>query len=111
MFLPLFLNFIPNLGFIIALIPPTLVALLMLGWKSALVVGGGMIVTNLIVDNVVTPMLVKNAMEISLLEITLSLLFWGYVLGPLGAVLSVPLTMVLKKIIAERPVQDEPAVA
>ena len=81
----------------------------MLGWKSALVVGVGMILTNLIVDNLVTPIFVKKAMSISLLEITLSLLFWGYVLGPVGAVLSIPLTMVTKKILAERLGQEQPA--
>ena len=100
-FLYFFLDFIPTLGFLIALVPPTFVTLLMFGWKSALLVAFGLILTNLIVDNVVTPIFMKQAVDVSFLEITLSLVGWTFLLGLMGAIVAVPLTMALKKFVAE----------
>jgi AI-2 transport protein TqsA len=100
-FLYFFLNFIPTFGFSIALIPPTFVTLLMHGWQRALLVAGGLILTNLIVDNVVTPIFAKRAMSISFLEITLSLVGWAFLLGLPGAIVAVPLTLALKEFVAK----------
>ena len=94
-----FLHFIPNVGFILALIPPTLLALLMLGWKKALLVAGALIVTQMLTDYGLTPILMKKGVEISFLEMMVSLMFWGFLLGPAGAILAVPLTLTLKKFI------------
>ena len=94
-----FLNFVPTLGFIIALIPPTFLAFLMFGWERALMVAVGLILTNTVIDNFVTPRFMKKGMDISFLEVTLSLLFWGFLLGIAGGILAVPLTLVLKKLI------------
>ncbi|MGA7855066.1 MAG: AI-2E family transporter [Candidatus Acidiferrales bacterium] len=98
-FLYFFLDFIPTLGFVIALVPPTIVTLLMYGWKRALFVAGGLILTNLIVDNVVTPIFMKHAVRVSFLEITLSLVAWAFLLGLAGAILAIPLTLSLKKFV------------
>jgi AI-2 transport protein TqsA len=108
-FLYFCLDFIPTLGFVIALLPPTFVTLLMYGWKRALVVAGGLILTNLIVDNFVTPMFMKHAVGISFLEITLSLVGWAFLLGLTGAILAIPLTLALRKFIAKNLGQSEPA--
>jgi AI-2 transport protein TqsA len=108
-FLYFFLDFIPTLGFVIALIPPTFVTLLMYGWKRALVVAGGLVLTNLIVDNVVTPIFMKHAVDVSFLEITLSLVGWAFLLGLPGAVLAIPLTLALRKFIAKNVRAPEPA--
>jgi AI-2 transport protein TqsA len=94
-----FLHFIPNVGFILALLPPTLLALLMLGWKKALLVAGCLIVTQLLTDYALTPILMKKGVHISFLEIMVSLLFWGFLLGPAGAILAIPLTITLRKFI------------
>jgi predicted PurR-regulated permease PerM len=94
-----FLHFIPNVGFILALLPPTLLALLILGWKKALLVAGCLIVTQLLTDYALTPILMKKGVHISFLEIMVSLLFWGFLLGPAGAILAIPLTITLKKFI------------
>jgi AI-2 transport protein TqsA len=104
-----FLDFIPTLGFIIALIPPTFVTLLMLGWKRALLVAGGLILTNLIVDNLITPIFMKHAVDVSFLEITLSLLCWGFLLGLTGAILAIPLTLALRRFIAKNTTEPVPA--
>lgn len=100
-FLYFFLDFIPTLGFVIALVPPTFVALLMFGWKRALLVACGLILTNLIVDNLVTPIFMKQAVDVSFLEITLSLVGWSFLLGLIGAIVAIPLTLALKKFVAE----------
>ena len=96
-----FLDFIPTLGFSIALIPPTFITLLMQGWKRALLVGCGLILTNLIVDNIVMPMFAKHELSISFLEITLSLVGWAFLFGLPGAVMAIPMTLALKELIAK----------
>ena len=100
-FVYFFLDFIPTLGFMVALIPPTILTLLMYGWGKALVVGCGLILTNLIVDNVITPVIAKKTLSISFLEITLSLLLWGFLLGLPGAIVAIPLTLALKEFIGK----------
>lgn len=101
------LHFIPNVGFILALVPPSLLALLMLGWKKALLVAGGLIVTQMLTDYGLTPILMKKDMDISFLEIMVSLMVWGFLLGPAGAILAVPLTLSLKKFIERVSNQSE----
>ncbi|MBP6871545.1 MAG: AI-2E family transporter [Bacteroidales bacterium] len=97
-FLSFLMNFIPNIGFIISFIPPALIALIMLGWWQALVVFIGFWLINAIVENVIRPIFMKESLNISLLTTFLSLLIWGWILGIPGAVLGVPLTMVVMKI-------------
>ncbi|MGA9247811.1 MAG: AI-2E family transporter [Candidatus Acidiferrales bacterium] len=108
-FLYFFLDFIPTLGFVVALLPPTFVTLLMYGWQRALLVAGGLILSNLIVDYTVTPIFMKHAVGVSFLEITLSLVGWAFLLGLTGAILAVPLTLALRKFVAKNVVQSEPA--
>jgi AI-2 transport protein TqsA len=94
---------------VIALIPPTFVTLLMYGWKRALLVAGGLILTNLIVDNVITPIFMKHAVDVSVLDITLSLVIWAFLLGLTGAILAIPLTLALRKFVAKNSDEPEPA--
>jgi len=101
-FLYFFLRFIPEIGFVIALVPPCLMALLMLGWKMALVVLGGLILMEEVGNYVLRPVLMKKGLNISFLEIMLSLVCWSFLLGPAGAVLAIPLTLALRRFI-ERP--------
>ena len=65
------LHFLPNIGFVIAMVPPVFVALLMMGWKRALLVAVGLIVTQMIVDYWVTPLMVKKELHISFLQVTM----------------------------------------
>lgn len=96
-----FLHFIPNVGFILALVPPTCLTLLMLGWKKALLVGGGLVLTQLLADYGLSPILMKKGVHVSFLEIMVSLLFWGFLLGPAGGILAIPLTLSLRKFIEQ----------
>jgi len=73
----------------------------MFGWHRALLVAGGLILTNVIVDNVVKPIFMKHSIDVSFLEFTLSLVLWAFLLGLTGAILAIPLTLALKKLIAK----------
>jgi AI-2 transport protein TqsA len=105
-FLYFFLQFIPNIGFVIAIVPPSLMALLMLGWKKALLVVGGLFLTQMVIDYTVKPMLMNKGLHISFLEIMLSLVVWSFLLGLPGAVLAIPLTVVIRRAI-ERPFTEK----
>ncbi len=97
-FLSFLMNFIPNIGFIISIIPPALIALLMLGGWPAFGVVIGFWLINAMVENVIRPIFMKESLNISLVTTFLSLLIWGWILGMPGAILGVPLTMVVMKL-------------
>lgn len=90
------LNYIPNIGSIIAAVPAVLLALVQLGLGPALLVGLGYLVVNTMLGNIVEPNLMGRAVGLSTLVVFLSLVFWGWVWGPVGMLLSVPLTMIIK---------------
>ena len=95
-FLAFLLNFIPNIGSIIAAVPAVLLALVQLGLAQALLVAAGFVVVNVVLGNLVEPQLMGRTLGMSTLVIFLSLVFWGWLWGPVGMFLSVPLTMILK---------------
>lgn len=95
-FLAFLLNYIPNIGSIIAAIPTVILAVIQLGFGSAVLVAIGYIVVNFVIGNVIEPRLMGRKLRLSTLVVFLSLIFWGGVLGLVGAILSVPLTMTLK---------------
>ena len=90
------LNFIPNLGSILAAVPAVLLALIQLGTGEALLTALGYVFANVLVGNVLEPRLMGKGLDLSTLVVFLSLVFWGWVLGPVGMLLSVPLTMTVK---------------
>jgi len=90
------LNYIPNIGSIIAGIPAVLFALVQLGFVGALWTTGGFVAVNVIIGNFVEPRMMGKGMGLSTLVVFLSLIFWGYVFGTVGMFLSVPLTMTVK---------------
>ena len=94
--LAFFLNFIPSIGSIIAAVPAILLALIQLGLPSALLTFLGYLVVNVLFGNFLEPRFMGRRLGLSTLVVFLSLLFWGWVLGPIGMVLSVPLTMIAK---------------
>jgi predicted PurR-regulated permease PerM len=90
------LNFVPNIGSIIAAIPAVLLALIQLGIFPALHAAIAFLVVNFVIGTVLEPRIMGQGVGLSTLVVFLSLVFWGWVLGPVGMLLSVPLTMVVK---------------
>jgi AI-2 transport protein TqsA len=101
-------NFVPNIGSVIAAVPAVLLAFIQLGIAPALLVIAGYAAVNVVVGNVVEPRFMGRGVGLSTLVVFLSLVFWGWVLGPVGMLLSVPLTMVAKIVLesqeATRPI-------
>lgn len=95
-FVAFLFNFIPNIGSIIAAIPPVLLALAQHGVGTATVVIAGYLVINMVIGNVIEPRVMGNRLGLSALVVFLSLIFWSWVWGPIGMLLSVPLTVVVK---------------
>ena len=90
------LNYIPNIGSIIAAIPAVLIALVQYGAGTAGLVALAFVAVNTVMGNIVEPRLMGRGMGLSTLVVFLSLVFWGWLLGSVGMLLSVPLTMVVK---------------
>jgi len=90
------LNYVPTLGSIIAAAPAVLLALVQYGWERALIIAAAFIAINMVMGNAVEPRMMGKRLGLSALVVFLSLVFWGYVWGPVGMVLCVPLTMLVK---------------
>ncbi len=90
------LNFVPTIGSIIAAVPAVLIALVQSGLGLAALGAGGYLVVNVLIGNIIEPRVMGRGLGLSPLVVFLSLVFWGWVLGPVGMLLSVPLTMVVK---------------
>ena len=90
------LNYIPNIGSIIAAIPIIVQALLLNGFIIGLGVLVAIVIINVVIGSVLEPRLMGKKLGLSTLVVFLSLLFWGWLLGTVGMLLSVPLTMALK---------------
>jgi len=90
------MNYIPNIGSIIAAVPAILLAMIQLNPASALLVAVGYFIINLLMGNVIEPRFMGRGLGLSTLVVFLSLIFWGWILGPVGMLLSVPLTITVK---------------
>jgi len=90
------LNFIPTFGSILAAVPPVLLAVVQLGVGEALATASVYVFVNIVVGSVLEPRFMGRGLNLSSLVVFLSLVFWGWVLGPVGMLLSVPLTIMVK---------------
>ena len=94
-------NYIPYVGFVIGLIPPALLALLIGDWPLMLTVIVAFIVLNSLFTSLIQPYFVGDAVGVSMPVTLVALVFWGWVLGPLGAILAIHLTLLVKAILVD----------
>jgi len=100
------MNFVPNIGMVLSLVPPVVLTLLEFGWQRAVVLLGGFLFLNFIIDNIVKPRFMQTGLDVSPLVSLVSVMVWSYLLGPVGALLALPITIALKRLW-----QDPPGVA
>lgn len=94
-------NYIPNVGFIIGLIPPALLALVTGGVGSMVAVIILYCALNLVIQSVLQPKFVGDAVGLTTTVSFLSLIVWAFVLGPIGAILAVPMTLLVKALLVD----------
>lgn len=100
------LSYIPTIGFWLAAIPPTLLALLESGPVSALVVFLVIVIINGFAENVVKPRSMGSGLNLSPFIVVFSVIFWSAILGPFGAILSIPMTLIIKELVLEADEQN-----
>jgi AI-2 transport protein TqsA len=96
-FLSFLFSFIPNIGFILSVIPPAFLALAELGLTEAIIVIVGITIIHEIIENVIKPKYMGKELNLSLSMIFISLILWSWILGPIGAILAIPLTTSVMK--------------
>lgn len=94
-------NFIPNIGFVLGLVPPAIMAFVVGGWQLALAVVAVYCVVNVVLQVLVQPKFVADAVNLSLTLSFVSVVFWTFVIGPLGAILAIPLTLLVRALVLE----------
>jgi predicted PurR-regulated permease PerM len=90
-----FLSYIPYIGLLTAMIPPALLALAEFGWPQALLIIIAIVLINLLIENVVEPGYTGKRLQLSPTVVFLSFFIWAWLLGPVGALLSMPITVML----------------
>ena len=95
-FLAFLLNYVPNVGSTLAAIPAVLLTIIQFGIGRAIITAAGYMAINFILDNLIETKLMGRKLGLSTLVVFLSLIFWGSLLGPVGMILCIPLTMTLK---------------
>lgn len=94
-------NFVPNIGFVLGLVPPALLALVVGGWPLMLGVIAVYCVANVVLQVLIQPKFVSDAVNLSLTLSFFSVLFWTFIIGPLGAILSIPLTLLVRALVLQ----------
>ena len=94
-------NYIPYVGFVIGLVPPAILALLIGDWPLMVIVIVAFIVLNSLFTSIIQPYFVGDAVGVSMPVTLVALVFWGWVLGPLGAILAIPLTLLVKAVLVD----------
>ena len=94
-------NFVPNIGFYIALLPPLLLAIIDLSWIKTGLFALVYVLINNFFDIVVAPRYLSKGLDLSVLVTFIAVIIWSWVLGPIGAFLALPLTIMVKKLLLE----------
>ncbi len=96
-FVAFLMNYIPYIGSILAAIPAVIVAFIQYGPSTTvLLVIGAYLLINIVVNYTIYPRLMSKGVDVSMFIVLAGMVFWGWVLGPIGLILSVPITAVIK---------------
>ena len=95
------LSFVPAIGFWLAAVPPTLLALLEYGPLIAAITLAGILLINGFADNYIKPRYIGTGLDLAPFVVVFSVIFWALILGPAGAIIGVPLTMLFKTLLFE----------
>ncbi len=90
------LHYIPTVGSLVAAMPPVFIALTLFGFGRACAVAAGLAVISTVIGNLIEPNALGRSLSVSPLIVLVSMFAWGWLLGPIGALLSVPLTLIAK---------------
>ena len=94
-------NFIPNIGFVLGVVPPAVLALIVGGWPLMLAVVAIYSVVNVTLQVLIQPKFISDAVNLSLTLSFFSVIFWTFIIGPLGAILAIPLTLMVRALVLE----------
>jgi predicted PurR-regulated permease PerM len=94
-------NYVPNIGFVIGLVPPVVLALITGGWPQALIVIAAYCAINVTLQELIQPKFVASTVSLSLTLTFFSVLFWTVVLGAVGAILAIPMTLLARALLIE----------
>jgi predicted PurR-regulated permease PerM len=94
-------NYVPNIGFILGVVPPALLGLLAGGWGELIAIVVVYSLLNFVVQTLIQPRFVGDSVGLSMTVTFIALLFWGWVLGALGALLAIPLTLLVKALLVD----------
>jgi AI-2 transport protein TqsA len=94
-------NYVPNIGFVLGVIPPALLGLLAGGWPELIAVVVIYSLLNFVVQTLIQPRFVGDSVGLSMTVTFVALLFWGWVMGALGALLAIPLTLLVKVMLVD----------
>jgi predicted PurR-regulated permease PerM len=94
-------NYVPNIGFVLGVVPPAVLGLLAGGWGELIVIVVVYSLLNFVVQTLIQPRFVGDSVGLSMTVTFMALLFWGWVLGALGALLAIPLTLLVKALLVD----------
>jgi AI-2 transport protein TqsA len=94
-------NYVPNIGFILGVVPPALLGLLEGGWPELIAVVVTYSLLNFVVQTLIQPRFVGDSVGLSMTVTFIALLFWGWVMGALVALLAIPLTLLVKVMLVD----------
>jgi len=105
------MSYVPTIGAIVAIIPPSLLALLKFGWREALFVVLGYSLIKAVVFSVLKPRYAARALDISRVFIIIAVLFFVWLFGPIGSIMAVPLAVFIKDFVLESSDDTRPLAA
>lgn len=94
-------NYVPNIGFVLGVMPPALLGLLAGGWSELIAIVVVYSLLNFVVQTLVQPRFIGDSVGLSMTVTFIALLFWSWVLGALGALLAIPLTLLVKALLVD----------